>query len=73
MSQQAESERDGSQSNQCRRVDLRTFAPKISHIQIFLKLKLQVENDKIRLKLPKEHTLYHLSIFVLTETRCNNC
>ena len=48
MSQQAESERDGSQSNQCRRVDLRTFAPKIFHIQIFLKLQLQVESDKIR-------------------------
>ena len=29
---------------------LRTFAPKSSHAQIFLKLWLQVENDKIRLK-----------------------
>ena len=29
---------------------LRTFAPKSSHTQIFLKLWLQVENDKIRLK-----------------------
>ena len=29
---------------------LRTFAPKSSHVQIFLKLWLQVENDKIRLK-----------------------
>ena len=29
---------------------LRTFAPKISHIQIFLKLWLQVENEKIILK-----------------------
>ena len=26
---------------------LRTFTPKISHAQIFLKLWLQVENDKI--------------------------
>ena len=31
-------------------VVLRTFAPKSSHAQIFLKLWLQVENDKIRLK-----------------------
>ena len=30
---------------------LRTFAAKISHVQIFLKLWLQVENDKIRLKM----------------------
>ena len=29
---------------------VRTFAPKISHVQIFLKLWLQVENDKIILK-----------------------
>ena len=29
---------------------LRTFVPKSSHVQIFLKLWLQVENDKIRLK-----------------------
>ena len=29
---------------------LRTFAPKTSHTQILLKLWLQVENDKIRLK-----------------------
>ena len=29
---------------------LRTFAPKSSHVQILLKLWLQVENDKIRLK-----------------------
>ena len=29
---------------------LRTFAPKSSHAQIFSKLSLQVENDKIRLK-----------------------
>ena len=29
---------------------LRTFAPKISHVQIFLKLCLQLENDKIMLK-----------------------
>ena len=29
---------------------LRTFAPKSSYVQIFLKLWLQVENDKIRLK-----------------------
>ena len=28
---------------------LRTFAPKSSHAQIFSKLSLQVENDKIRL------------------------
>ena len=28
----------------------RTFAPKSSHVQIFLKLWLQVENDKIRWK-----------------------
>ena len=30
--------------------NLRTFAPKSSHTQIFSKLSLQVENDKIRLK-----------------------
>ena len=29
---------------------LRTFAPKSSHVQIFLKLRLQVKNYKIRLK-----------------------
>ena len=29
---------------------LRTFPPRISHVQIFLKLCLQVENDNIRLK-----------------------
>ena len=33
-----------------RTVVLRTFAPKSSHAQIFSKLSLQVENDKIRLK-----------------------
>ena len=31
-------------------IHLRTFAPKSSHAQIFLKLWLQVEYDKIRLK-----------------------
>ena len=31
-------------------IHLRTFAPRSSHAQIFLKLWLQVENDKIRLK-----------------------
>ena len=34
----------------CHYRDLRTFAPKSSHTQIFSKLSLQVENDKIRLK-----------------------
>ena len=33
---------------------LRTFAPKSSHGQIFLKLWLQVEYDKIRLKTKKK-------------------
>ena len=32
------------------RKSLRMFVPKISHVQIFLKLRLQVENDKIILK-----------------------
>ena len=36
------------------RCKLRTFAPKSSHVQIFLKLLLQVENDKIRLKKKKK-------------------
>ena len=31
-------------------VTLKKFAPKTSHVQIFLKLSLQVENDKIILK-----------------------
>ena len=30
--------------------NLKTFAPKSSHVQIFLKLWPQVENDKITLK-----------------------
>ena len=34
---------------------LRTFTSKISHVQIFLKLWLQVENDKIRLKTLKKN------------------
>ena len=29
---------------------LRTFAPKSSHVEIFLKLWLQLQNDKIMLK-----------------------
>ena len=35
-------------------LSLRTFAPKSSHRQIFLKLWLHVENDKIRLKTLKK-------------------
>ena len=35
----------------CKIQQLRTFAPKSSHAQIFSKLSLQVENDKIRLKM----------------------
>ena len=37
-------------SEKCAESFLRTFAPKISHVQIFLKLWLEVENDKIILK-----------------------
>ena len=39
----------------CKRCSiLRTFAPKSSQVQIFLKLWLQLENDKIRLKTLKK-------------------
>ena len=36
------------------KINLRTFAPRSSHVQIFLKLWLRVENDKIRLKTSKK-------------------
>ena len=52
---------------------LRTFAPKTSHAQILLKLLLQVENDKIRLKTKKKSGVAELVLKIRRITNHSIC